>query len=89
MGEIKMSEILKEKVGYIIFSYLTSNSEFYIRTSFNPALCSVKPGYFFDLDTGRFVPKSLVNGVEMTVQLEEPVHLKQQSDFWKSILLEV
>jgi len=82
-----MTELLKKEIGYIIFKYPTSC--FYIKTSFNPDLCMVKPGYFYDIDTGRYVPKSLVQNVSMTVESEEPVHLKQQSDFWKSILLEV
>jgi len=81
-----MSALLKEDIGYIIFIYPTSS--FYIKTSFNPKKCIVKPGFFYDIDTGRFVPKSLVQDVTMEVHTKEPVHLQQQSDFWKSILLE-
>jgi len=80
-----MSELLKEEAGYIIFVYPACR--FYIKTSFNPDICLVKPGFFYDIDTGRFVPKSLVQGIKMEVQKEEPVHLKPQSEFWKSILL--
>jgi hypothetical protein len=80
-----MSEILKEEMGYIIFIY--PGSQFYIRTSFNPSLCPVRPGFFYDMDTGKYVPKSLVQGVKMEVHRDEPSKLRQQSEFWKSILL--
>jgi len=80
------ASVLKEKAAYIIFKY--PSTSFYIKTSFNPKICSVKLGYFYDIDTDKYVPKSLVQDVAMEVQLEEPVQLKQQSDFWKSILLE-
>ena len=81
-----MTEFLKKEAGYITFIYPASS--FYIKTSFNPDICLVKPGFFYDMETGRFVPKSLIQGVTQRVSSEEPTHLKHQSDFWKSILLE-
>lgn len=83
---VRMTELLKEEVGYILFVYPTSC--FYIRTSFNPDKCAIRPGYFFDLDTGRYVPRHLIEGVQMEVTMEEPLDFKQQSDFWKALLLE-
>lgn len=80
-------EDLKDKIGYIIYNY--SDVEIFVKTSFNPGLAKIKPGYFYDLDVCRFVPKYLIDGVAMRLQEECPTHLKKQSDFWKLLLLEV
>lgn len=80
-----MGDFLKTEVGYVIIKFPTT--QYYLKTSFNTELCPVKPGYIYDMETERFVPKSLIQDANVDFTKVEPIQYKTESDSWKLLLL--
>lgn len=70
---------------FVLFMF-DDGSGFYIRTSFNPKICPAKDDHLYDILSGKFIPRRLLDGCTYEVLENEPINYLEESEFWKSLM---